>query len=93
MFIKNMDQINEICPWHDLFTCSDENPCNGFYELQETKYEGITIDRELVREPQCNRCFLIQNIGFDTLDLKLLVRPTILIKVKKPLVKLEVIEE
>jgi hypothetical protein len=93
MLITGIDQINKICPHHSCKTCNDAYTCNGDYEIEEDFYKGAVINRKFKREPECYRCFLINNIGIKTESLKIKIEPTISINLIQPIVKIEVIGE
>lgn len=53
--------INIVTPEHSRTSCSDDNLSNAF--------AGSSIDG-IIYFPRCYRCFLMDNIGYDTINLE-----------------------
>ena len=84
--------IDILTPKHGRISCSDEDPCNGGYEIEDRLFQGIVIERSWKYRPRCNRCFLLDHIGCDTdymTDIEIV--PEIELVLKQP--KVTVIEE
>jgi len=90
--IITQDIIDILAPKHGRTSCSDEDPCNGGYEIEDRLFQGIVIERDWKYWPGCNRCFLLNHIGYDTNDMKdIEIVPEIELVLKQP--KVTVVEE
>ena len=84
--------IDILTPKHGRISCSDEDPCNGGYDIEDRLFQGIVIERSWKYRPRCNRCFLLDHIGCDTdymTDIEIV--PEIELVLKQP--KVKVVEE
>jgi hypothetical protein len=83
--------INILTPEHGRTSCSDDNPCNASYTIEDRKLLGVVISKSWERYPRCNRCFLLDNIGEDTENVcGIRVVPTIELEIIQPKVKITV---
>lgn len=57
------DFVAVVAPKHGRTSCSDENPNNGYYEVEDVRLRGVLIERKMKRHPRCARCFLLAHIG------------------------------
>jgi hypothetical protein len=90
--ILSKELIDIICPEHDRTSCSDADISNGGYEIKEIKFQGVTISREWKYCPRCNRCFLLDHIGYDmNLFHDIQIVPKVEINLIQP--KVKIIEE
>jgi hypothetical protein len=91
--ILTRDIIDIICPNHGRTSCNDSDPNNGYYEIKETKFRGIVIEKNFKTAPRCHRCFLLDAEGYDTDLMDITVIPTIELVIKQPKVKVTIEEE
>lgn len=90
--IITQEIIDILTPKHDRTSCSDSDPCNGGYEIEDRRFQGIVIERNWKYRPRCNRCFLLNHIGYDTNYMKdIEIVPEIELVLKQP--KVKVVEE
>jgi hypothetical protein len=83
--IITQEIIDILTPKHDRTSCSDADPCNGGYEIEDRLFQGIVIERNWKYRPRCNRCFLLDHIGYDTNCMKdIEIVPEIELVLKQP---------
>jgi len=58
--------INIIAPKHERTSCNDNNTINSSSKITEQTLHGIVIERHKEYGPDCNSCFLLNNVGEDT---------------------------
>lgn len=77
--------IDILTPKHDRTSCSDSDPCNGSYEIEDRRFRCIVFERIWKYRPRCNRCFLLDHIGYDTDYMKdIEIVPEIELVLKQP---------
>jgi hypothetical protein len=90
--IITKEVIDVLTPNHGRTSCSDAYPGNGGYEIEDRYFQGIVIERNWRYRPRCNRCFLLDHIGYDTDYMKdIEIVPEIELVLKQP--KITVVEE
>lgn len=92
--IITKEVIDVLTPNHGRTSCSDENPCNGNYEIRDYKFQGVVIEKSWEHMPRCNRCFLLDHLGYDTdlmTDIKIVSDISLILK--QPKIKVTVEEE
>lgn len=90
--IITKEVIDVLTPNHGRTSCSDADPGNGGYEIEDRYFQGIVIERNWRYRPRCNRCFLLDHIGYDTDYMKdIEIVPEIELVLKQP--KITVVEE
>ena len=83
--IITQEIIDILTPKHDRTSCSDSDPCNGSYEIEDRRFQGIVIERNWKYRSRCNRCFLLDHIGYDTDYMKdIEIVPEIELVLKQP---------
>ena len=58
------ETIDIIAPEHSRTSCSDADPCNGGFEIEEIKAQGLVVERIFKHSPRCARCFLLTTEGY-----------------------------
>ena len=92
--IITKDIIDILTPKHDRTSCSDTDPYNGGYEIEDQIFRGIVIERSWKYRPRCNRCFLLDHIGYDTDYMEdIEIVPEIELVLKQPKVTVAVEED
>lgn len=90
--IITKEVIDVLTPNHGRTSCSDENPCNGGYKIECHKFQGVVIEKMWKDFPRCNRCFLLDHLGYDTdlmTDIKIVSEISLILKQPKIKVTVE----
>lgn len=91
--ILTREIIDILAPTHGRTSCSDTDPNNGYYNVKETKIQGIVVERNFDPYPRCHRCFLLEHEGYDTTLMDVNVVPDVTLVLKQPKVKVVVEED